>query len=575
MPADINDIYDLIVVGAGGSGLAAALFGAIAGLRVLVIEKTEFIGGTTALSVGTAWIPNTHLAAAIGADDSIEKAATYLRNAVGNQGAEAMRMAFLRNGPAAIQLLEKESEVRFRALPYHPDYESDLEGATVAGRALEPLPLDVRLLDRYALLIRPPIPELTALRGKLEDHESDAHPKAKRARMSFMQSMRLFARNTKDRIQRKPTAPLIMGNALIGRLLYSLRRRKVPIWANSEIYEFVIDHGRVIGISVDRRGKRYEVYARRGVILASGGFNGNPRLRAQLVAAAVIHSPMSPGNTGKAIEAALHAGATLGKPSHESVLWAPVSVCTRKDGTRAVFPHFMLDRGKPGTLVVNQAGKRFLNETLSYHRFGQAMVDANRTAPSIPAFLIADRRALKAYGLGMVRPGGRGLKRFIKEGYLVEAPTIDALAQKLEIDATELQATVERMKQFAQTGVDSDFGRGSTLYQRNLGDPKRKPNPTLGAIAKPPFYAVRLYPGDIGAAAGLITDEHARVLGANGTPITGLYAIGNDMNSIMGGTYPAPGITLGPGIVFAYIAVTHAAKGQTVATGESAEVAQG
>jgi succinate dehydrogenase/fumarate reductase flavoprotein subunit len=232
-----------------------------------------------------------------------------------------------------------------------------------------------------------------------------------------------------------------------------------------------------------------------------------------------------------------------------------VSVHRRGDGSTAVFPHFVLDRAKPGTVVVNAAGERFLNESLSYHQFGERMLaEGPGGRPNAVAWLIADQRALTRYGLGMVRPGGRGLARYLRAGYLVRAPSIAALAGQLGIDAVALQRTIERMNGHARTGVDTDFQRGSTAYQRNLGDPAVQPNPTLAPIAQAPYYAVRLQPADIAASAGLATDAEARVL-RDDAPIAGLYAVGNDMQSVMGDAYPGPGINLGPALVFAYAAV--------------------
>lgn len=233
---------------------------------------------------------------------------------------------------------------------------------------------------------------------------------------------------------------------------------------------------------------------------------------------------------------------------------------TRPDGSTAVFPHFVMDRAKPGVLAVDAAGRRFVNESTSYHLFALAMQAAHQQVPTIPAYLIADARALRAYGLGMVRPGGKGLAPFLADGYLVRGDTLAQLAHHLGIDADGLAATVARFNGFARTGVDEDFHRGETAYQHNIGDSTLGlPNPNLGELREAPFYALRLFPGDIGAADGFDADENARVLGANGQVIDGLYAVGNDLRSIMGGVYPAPGITLGPALVFGSLAAAHAA----------------
>jgi len=224
----------------------------------------------------------------------------------------------------------------------------------------------------------------------------------------------------------------------------------------------------------------------------------------------------------------------------------------------------VFDRAKPGTVVVNARGRRFLNESLTYHQFGECMLQADADGgANTAAWLVADRRAVLRYGLGSVRPGARGLRRAVREGYIVEGESVTALAARLGLPAVALQETVERMNAFARTGVDLEFQRGTTAYQRNLGDPTVQPNPTLGPLDRPPFYAVRLEPGDIAATAGLATDEHARVLRGD-TPIPGLFAVGNDMQSAMGSAYPGPGINLGQAVVFAY-AAAQALAGRTIA----------
>jgi succinate dehydrogenase/fumarate reductase flavoprotein subunit len=257
---------------------------------------------------------------------------------------------------------------------------------------------------------------------------------------------------------------------------------------------------------------------------------------------------------------ALALGARFGTDGASHAFWAPVSLRKRPDGSQAVFPHFVMDRAKPGMVTVNQSGQRFLNESTSYHRFALAMQEAHKTTPSVPAFLVCDAMALRNYGLGMVRPGGKGLAPFLADGYLTQAASLAELAQKLAISPEGLQATVAQFNRYAEQGSDPDFHRGETAYQHNIGDAGAGgKNPNLGALTVAPFYAIRLYPGDIGASTGLVTDTNARVLDETDQPIQGLYAVGNDMQSVMGGIYTAPGITIGPGLVFASLAASHAA----------------
>lgn len=552
--------HDLIVIGAGGAGMACALFAAIRGLDVLLLESTEYVGGTTAFSAGTVWVPNSAHAAEVGAQDSVAQAAAYLDRVCGPHGDPVLRDAFLRHGPQALAELEAGSLVKLRAYARHPDYESDLDGATLAGRALEPLPFDGRLLGRHFGLVRPPIPEFTVLGGMMVDRTDIGHLLAmQRSLTSLRHGLGLIARHAIDRLRHPRGTRLVMGNALVGRLLASLVARQVPVWTQARVERFTTEGTAITGVEVTHAGQTHRLAARAGVVLASGGFNRHPQLRAQLLPAGETHTPGAPGHTGEALSLALAAGARLGRGNLDNAFWAPVSVRQRADGSRAVFPHFVLDRAKPGTVVVNQAGERFVNESTSYHRFGRAMFEAHPLGPSIPAYLIADARALKAYGLGMVRPGGGGLRPFLDDGYLVQGRTLAELASRLGIDPAALARTVARLNDHARAGHDPDFGRGRTDYQRNLGDATFAPNPTLGPVETAPFYAVRLYPGDIGAATGLQTDADARVHGAQGRPMRGLYAVGNDMQSVMGGTYPGPGITIGPGLTFAYLAARHAA----------------
>ena len=564
--SDISSGYDVVVIGAGAAGLSAALFAAIRGARTLLVEKTEFVGGTSALSAGSIWIPNTRHAAAIGATDSAANAETYLHQIVGNHADVALRAAFLRAGPAAIEELENHSEVKLRAYTRHPDYRSELEGAALAGRALEPLPFDGRLLGEAFALVRPPLPEFTLLGGMMVDRTDIGHLLASTTSIrSLLYSMRLLARYARDRVSHSRGTRLVMGNALVGRLLYSLMRHKVDILTRTSLAKIVrAGDGPVTAVKLVSEGASREINIAAALILAGGGFNRHPQRRAELGTDAVWSSVAS-GASGDAQDTAIKIGARISARDAAPAFWAPASIRRRRDGSQAVFPHFVLDRGKPGTVVVDGNGRRFANEAISYHLFALEMLANGQ--PAIPAFLIADAVAVRKYGLGMVRPGGWGTRAAVADGYLTVGQTIEQLAQRLKIDANHLRATVERMNEYARDGRDPEFGRGSTVYQNHNGDASAGgANPNLGRIATPPFYALRLYPSDIGTSAGLVTDDSARVLDSGNQPIAGLYACGNDMQSIMGGTYPGPGITLGPAIVFAHIAVSDALASPRSAT---------
>lgn len=558
LPAE--SAYDLVVVGAGGAGMATALFAALDGKTVLLVERTEFVGGTTAWSAGTTWVPGTHHAAKVNPGDTLDEAARYLTNAIGERTPAALRQAFLDHGAAAIRQIEERSEVKFRPYAKHPDYISDLGGSTLAGRALEPVPFDGRLLGDLFKLVRPPIPEFTVLGGMMVDRTDINHLLAlTQSFASFRHSLKIILRHGLDRLSHPRGTRLVMGNALVARLLYSLSKQtQVTLVLNTSVERFERDASGVSGVVLQGQGGSRSVTVSGGVVLASGGFNRHPDLRAQLLPGAdMAWCPAAPGHTAEAHALARDAGAVYGQGALSNAFWAPVSLRQRADGSTAVFPHFVMDRAKPGMLTVNRQGERFVNESTSYHLFGMAM----QATGSVPAFLVCDATALQKYGIGMVRPGAspKDLAPFLADGYLTQGATLDELAGKLGIDAAGLKTSVEEINRCAETGVDPRFHRGETAYQQNIGDATAgHKNPNLGPLKTAPYFAVKLYPGDIGAATGFATDGNARVLDGQGQPIPGLYAVGNDMHSIMGGVYTAPGITIGPGLVFGCLAARHA-----------------
>jgi succinate dehydrogenase/fumarate reductase flavoprotein subunit len=557
-----NETFDVVVIGAGGAGMSAALVAAIDGARVLLVESTEYVGGSTAYSAGTTWIPASMHAASVNRDDTSANAEGFLNRAVGDRSSAAMRRAFLDAGPKAVAHIEANSDVKYRARPFHPDYLSEIEGSTLRGRALEPLPFDGRKLGHAFSLIRPPIPEFTVLGGMMVDRDDVGHLlNMTKSFASLRHAVKLLARHARDRTTSPRGTRLVMGNALIGRLLHSLLQRGVTVLTSTKVEALQSGANGIEGVTLSHVNERRRIGVKGGVILASGGFNRHPQRRGDMLPGAdPAWCPGAPGHTGGAQDLALAAGARFGDGALSNAFWAPVSVRKRADGTTAVFPHFLMDRGKPGMITVDKTGKRFLNENTSYHLFGIAMREANRSTSSVPAYLVTDAEGLRKYGLGMVRPGGKGLAPFLADGYLVEGTTLDELAGKLGIDKEGLADSVARNNRYAQTGVDADFQRGTTDYQNANGDANwRGPNKCIGPIGTAPFYAVRLYPGDIGAATGLVTDTDARILNRDDQPVGGLYACGNDMQSVMGGVYPGPGITLGPGLAFGYLAARHAA----------------
>ena len=558
-----DDSFDVVVIGAGGAGMSSALFATLKGARVLLVESTEYVGGTTALSAGTSWVPGTDKGLKVEPRDTLERAKTFLNNAVGERAEQALRDAFVDNGAKAIALLEAQTDVQYQVRALHPDYLSELEGSVLRGRAIEPIPFDGRQLGGALKLIRPPIPEFTVLGGMMVDRDDIANLlKLTQSWSAFVYSARIILRHGMDKLLWGRGTRLVMGNALIARLLYSLMQRNATIVTQTKVENIVKKGDAVHSVVLSQGDVKRTVRVKGGVVMASGGFNRHPTKRAEMLPGADMQwCPGAPGHTGAAQDLALAAGARFGEGDLSHAFWAPVSTRQRADGSTAVFPHFVMDRGKPGMITVNQSGQRFLNESTSYHLFGIAMQQAHTASPSVPSWLIADAAALKRYGMGMVRPGGHGLGPFLADGYLTQANSLGELAQKLGMRADVLQATVAAFNESAIKGEDSAFQRGTTDYQRANGDALWDgPNPCLGALTQAPFYAVRLYPGDIGAATGLLTDAHARAIDGYGHIIPGLYACGNDRHSIMGGTYPGPGITIGPGLTFGYLAAEHAGE---------------
>lgn len=561
---------DLLVAGAGPAGMTAALVASLQGLSVLICEKSDQVGGTGSTSAGTLWIPGNRQSRQAGFDDSAAKAEDYLDALIGSASGRDLRTAFLKTAPAAIDWLERNSEVKFAPCGRHPDYRSNMKGAAVAGRAIIPEPFDGRLLGAAFARLRPPIPEYM-LFGGMMIAKADIPPLVGRFKSlaNFTHATALLARYAIDRLRYRRGTRLTMGNALTARLFYSLKKRGIEILFNAPIDALDCRDGRAVGATIRTVDGELHVKVRNGVVLATGGYGHNRRYREAFMAQPVpVHSMSSEFNHGDGIALGERLGARIAPQEHRrSGLWTPASVTPRADGSKGLYPHLLLDRAKPGLIAVDARGERFVNEAVSYHDFVEGMFDAGDKSPSlapssspaIPCYLICDAAFIKKYGLGLVYPGAGNLRRLLRAGYLKRADTLDGLAGAFAIDAAGLRRTVERHNGFAQTGIDVDFGKGETELNRFNGDAGHKPNPCIGPLAIAPYYGLEIWPADIAVSTGLSTDAHARVLDGNGQAIAGLYACGNDMASMTRGSYPGPGTTLGPGMVFAYRAAMHAA----------------
>jgi succinate dehydrogenase/fumarate reductase flavoprotein subunit len=555
-PSDTTPVnVDVLVIGAGAAGMTAALIAALEGLDVLLCEKSPQVGGTTASSMGTIWVPGSRPARELGFTDDIDNARRYLDAVIGPAG-DDRREAFLQTAPRVVDYLARNSEVKFSAYAKHPDYLVNLPGATLGGRPLAPLPFDGRLLGRDFELIRPPVGEHLVAGGMMVGRD-DIGPLTRpfASAGNLLKTASLLWRHATDRLRYSRGTRLLMGNALVARLFYSLRAQRVPVRLNASLQELTVAAGKVCGARVAIEGTMCEVGARRGVVLATGGFGGSIERLNEYVRPPLAHAVAFAGAEGEGARIARAIGAAFEDDHDQPAFWSPVSDTRWFKGGRGAFAHIALDRAKPGLIAVNAAGRRFVDEAMSYHEFVKGMLRSHASVPTIPAWLVCDRAFIKTYGLGRIAPGRLSLRRYVANGYLVEADTIEVLAGKIGVDAAGLRDTVARHNRFAETGEDADFGKGSTEFDRNNGDPEHPPNPCLGPIATPPYYAMAVYPSTLGTSVGLKTDADGRVLDLNGAPIAGLFACGADMASIMRGHYPGPGINLGPALVFAYRAV--------------------
>lgn len=556
-------MHDIIVIGSGAAGLSAACTAAALGKRVQVIEHSDRVGGTTAISGGMVWIPNNHKMKQAGLSDSPGAAREYLESTVPGSSHDPLMAAFLARGDEAIRFLEAHTSLRLQPVSRYPDYYPELPGATAGGRVLEPVPFDGRALGTDFARLRDPLPEFMLFGGMMVSRED--MPLLRRVGHSpraQWHALKLLARFALQRLQAHRGTTLVLGNALAARLFKSALDLGVEIVTRTSVVGLIASGPRIGGVRTTSAGQMGEWHARQGVILATGGMSHDTSLRRRYVppAAGELSATVRSGAFGSGAGLAAGVGARLSPPCFSSgdalAFWVPVSRFQRGDGSNALFPHTVTDRAKPGLIAVNQAGCRFVNEAVSYHEFVRAQLRDAENA--IPAWLVCDSRFLWKYGLGRIRPFALSTRRERRSGYLHSASTLEALAAKIGVPAASLAETVRRFNADAVHGLDTAFGRGSTIYQRHLGDADQQPNPCVAALVQAPYHAVAVVPADLGMSAGVMTDASARALDAAGLPMAGLYACGNDMHSVMNGAYPGPGITLGPALVFGYLAARHA-----------------
>lgn len=552
---------DFLVVGSGAGGMTAALTARQKGLSTLVIEKSAFYGGTSALSGGVIWLPDNHHMKRAGVADSKQDAFAYLDQVVSNDVDRDKLRAYIDKGPEMLRFIEQHSLLRYDPAPVYPDYYAELKGGKPGARSLDPRPYTMRAMGlelanqmRVTDLDNPNGFSMTAA----EAHEVFSF--TWRSPLVIFKRLLSFWLDIPSRLRKLPDNRLTLGRALVGRLRHSLEKADIPLWLNAPARDIVIENGRVTGVICEKDGQAVHIHCKH-LLLATGGFAHNRELREQFhpQPTGTQWSAASAVDTGDAISLASKAGAQTAMMSY--AWWSPTMVLPGN-----AVEAFIVGKSMPSCMVVNKAGLRFCNEAEPYEDFVKHQYDAHsEESPAIPAYFVFDSRYRHEYPLGTAMAPGKflpdaGYKSLFESGWIKKADTLEELAELWSIDAGGLTDSAERLNRFAATGVDEDFGKGSTLNDRYYSDHRIKPNPCLAPLEKPPFYAVEIWPGDLGTKGGLLTDAHARVLDESGKAIAGLYACGNASASVMGDSYPGAGSTLGPAMTFGYIAACDAAN---------------
>jgi 3-oxosteroid 1-dehydrogenase len=555
---------DVLVVGSGNGALTAAICShdfskANTGKAadVLVIEKSDKFGGTSAISGGGVWVPNNRYARAAGASDSFDEAFAYLDNTVpADMVDRAMLKTYLANAPKMIDYLHNNTRVRYVSLGEYPDYYSNLPGAKTGHRSMEPEVINWSELGKDMDNMRGEGAMYMNYKFAVTQKEGKVLIDDKKNRKKII--LRLVLQYYTDifwllkgrRVSRRTTG----GGAGVIRLFLSLKDRQIPLWLNTGLKELIVADGKVIGALVEKEGKLLRIKASKAVLLGAGGFEHNQAMREKYLPKPT-NKEWSAGckhNTGDSIQAALNIGAAVSLM--DNAWW-----CTTKAVPNRPYPFLsIVNKSLPGSIVVNKLGQRFSNESQNYMAFlKETFAKYKEGNPCVPQYMIFDhnfrtRRSVWPWAL----PDKMIPQAYFDEGVIAKAGTIEELANKLKIDAAGLQQTIERFNGFAETGKDLDFHRGDAAYDRYYGDHTFKPNPCLGKLVTAPFYAVRINPGDFGTQGGMVINEHAQVMNEQGIAIEGLYAFGNNASAVLP-TYPGPGSTLGPAMTFAWQAAKH------------------
>jgi 3-oxosteroid 1-dehydrogenase len=562
---------DAVLVGSGGGALVAALVARSRGLDVLVLEKTELVGGSTAMSGGGVWVPNSPVMQANGVPDSADDALTYLDAAIGDVGrasSPARRRAYVIGAPRMLSFLLDQG-IPFAHLDGYSDFHPDLPGGTVRGRTHEALPFDTNELGPWKPKLRPGQTAGLGLIGL--GTELSAMANYNRSAKGVLAAARVESRTFLAK--RRGKAMTCQGGALVGRLLQQAVARGVPIWTQASVQELLVEDGAVVGVVVHRDGRDLRVRGRHAVLLGAGGFSRNGDLRARYgtdTVASAQWTVANPGDTGEVLQMAMALGAAT--DLLDEAIWLPSP--RMPDGTPpGPYPPRLMStfgraRSRPGTIIVDASGRRFANESASFMDLGHAMFARNRETTAVPSWLVFDDGFRRRSLFGAVP--GRLPEQWITDGFVKRADTLADLAAQCGVDAAGLEATVERFNELARAGVDADFHRGETAIEAYLGDPMQRPNHCLAPLERAPFYAVALYVADLGTIGGVLADDHARVLDTAGKPIPGLYATGTVTASILGHRYIGAGASIAYTCTFGFLAM-HDIADRAEATTRGAE----
>ncbi|HKP57903.1 MAG TPA: FAD-binding protein [Polyangiales bacterium] len=566
----VDHSCDFLVIGSGGGGMVAALRAHDLGLDVLVIEASDKFGGSTGMSGGALWVPNNPHMAGAGIADTPEEAFQYLQRVTREGGDDARARVYVKESAEMVRYLEARTQVKLSACPQYCDYYPEYPGGKPGARTIEPVPYSARKLGVHADELRRSGQGLVL--GRMGLTAVEAHTLVQFSLRAYLLMLWIFLRYWLDlRARRKGKADnrLTLGTALVGRLRRSLLDRDVPLWLKTPAKELIVQDGRVVGALVEREGKPMRIGARHGVLLASGGFERNLEMRQRYQRAPITATwtAGNPHNLGDGIRMGEAVGGGLGLM--DEAWWTPVTLLPNEYAWLLV-----VEKSMPGGILVNKSGQRFTNEAAPYGDVVHEIYRANQPeGATIPCYLVFDARYRRSYPVGPLGPSklqpDSAIGKRLRREFLNKAGSLAELAARIGVDAAGLEQTVARFNDQARRGQDEDYGRGSSAYDRYYSDAKIQPNPSLAPIVEAPFYAIAVYPGDLGTKGGLLTDVHARVLRADQSVIPGLYAAGNCTASVMGTSYPGAGGTIGPAMTFGYVAAAHAAAAASVSKTES------